>query len=83
VIYLALASLVLVLACGSACFAIIRWLVRSHTREAQAWTLERAALIDRICHLSGQTWTPPPLRSVPNGEPREHEPVFVDVDNEP
>jgi hypothetical protein len=83
VTYLALASLGLVALCIASSAGLLRWLVRSHTRESQAWALERAALIDRVCHLSGNPWTPPPLRSVPNGEPAEHVPVFIDVDNEP
>lgn len=81
-IYLALACLGLVALCIFTTAGVVRWLVRSQTRESQAWALERAALIDRVCHLSGNPWTPAPLRVVPEG-PTDEPPVFVDVDEEP
>jgi hypothetical protein len=46
-------------------------LFRELARREQAWAIERQALLDRIMHLSGQTWTPPPVDLEPQVEIEE------------
>jgi len=83
VTYLALGALALLLVQGIASATLLRHVLRAQDRERQAARLTEARLIDQVCHLADKPWTPPPLRSVPEGPPDEREPVFIDVDNEP
>jgi hypothetical protein len=48
-----------------------RWWARELARREQAWAQERRELLDRIMHLAGQTWTPPPSTERAPREPVE------------
>ncbi len=52
--------------------ALFARLVREERREAArdrtAFAQERALLLDRLAHLSGKPWTPPPRVDVPRVE---------------
>jgi hypothetical protein len=52
-IYIALLEGVALAATALSFLALLRSLIRQQARE-------RANLLDRIMHLSGKTWTPPP-----------------------
>jgi len=51
--YVALASVVALAVVSLAFAGLLRSLIRSHARE-------RDLMVDKIMHLSGRTWTPPP-----------------------
>lgn len=42
---------------------------RRYERKERAWEAERRQLLDRLMHMQGRTWTPPPLRA--EQEPEE------------
>lgn len=52
-----------------AAYRLLRLERREHVRQAQAWTEERAQLVDRICNLAGKPWTPPPRLDNGRAEP--------------
>ncbi len=51
------------LACIAGDLMLVRYMreaTRAHTREKQALMQTNTDLTDRIMHMSGSTWTPPP-----------------------
>lgn len=70
--YVALTALVALAVVVLAYGGIIRWLIREQRRE-------REALQNKLMHLAGRTWEPPPV-----GEPEAVEvPVFALADDSP
>ncbi len=51
------------LACIAGGLMFVRYMretTRAHTREKQVLLQQNTDLVDRIMHISGSTWTPPP-----------------------
>lgn len=69
-IYVAVAAIVALGLVTAGLLNVVRGMVRQHARE-------RDALLDKIMHLAGRTWTPPPADQPPESEPDE-EPLYVD-----
>lgn len=57
-----------------------RTLLRILEREREAFALERARLIDTICHLAGRSWTLAPADMV-EPEPEPGEPTLIVPDH--
>ena len=62
-------------------FASKRALLRTIERMEARHAAERAQLLDRIMHLAGRTWEPPPAAMLPV-EP-EPEALIYDPDQDP
>jgi len=61
-----------------------RSLLRMMERERQSFALERARLIEQICHLSGKPWTVAPARMpVVEPEPIDELALIPDPDQFP
>ena len=61
-----------------------RSLLRILEREREAFAAERKLLIEQICHLSRQPWTPAPYSVFNMEEPEEdEEPRYVHTDQWP
>jgi len=64
VLAVALAALAVLALAIYLCAAMVRGLVRQQARE-------RELLLNQIMHLSGRTWTPPPVALEPAAEPED------------
>jgi hypothetical protein len=61
-----------------------RALLRILERERESFAAERKLLIDQICHLARQPWTPAPSDFYGRAEePEPEEPVLVHTDHWP
>lgn len=69
-LYVALAATGTLAVSVVAMAGLLRSLVRQHARE-------RAQLVDQVCHLSGRTWTPPPVDEWRRPAPVTDEPVLI------